>query len=363
MRKRVYNFGAGPATLPEPVMAQIQEEFLNYQGLGASVIEISHRSKEFTKIIEETSERFRRLTDLPQSYKLLYIAGGARMLFSSIPLNLMDRKPDAKAQYVVSGTFSGLAAKDAAKYGSVEILASGHEQEFRKLPEIDAAKIDSNASYLHITSNNTIYGTRWHKYPETGSTPLIIDATSDILGRVIDYSKYGAVYAGLQKNLGPSGMALMAIDEKLLGHARQETPLLLDFKVQADNNSLTNTTNTFAIYVVGLMLKWIEDEGGVATMEKRNAEKSKLLYDILDKSDYYKGYAHQDHRSHMNVTFNLPSPDAEGRFLEQAEKEGLYALKGHRNLGGIRASIYNAMTHEGVQSLTSFMEDFEARHA
>ena len=362
MTHKVYNFGAGPAMLPRPVMAQIKEEFLDYQQIGVSVIEMSHRSEEFAKIIREAKEDFRDLAGLPSSYEVIFLAGGARMVFSAICMNLLGRKPARKAQYVVSGTFSGIAYEDAKTYGDVSLLASSKEDGFCRLPRIDVASISQDSSYLHITSNNTIYGTRWHEYPDAGIVPLIVDATSDLLSREIDYSKCGMVYAGFQKNLGPSGMALVAIRKDLLGYAQKETPLLLNFETQVKNNSLTNTTNTFAIYVLGLMLKWLKKEGGVSVMEKRNAKKAKLLYDILDSKDFYKGYADPKHRSHMNVTFNLPNKDLEEAFIKEAAQKGLYALAGHRSVGGIRASIYNAMELSGVEALCDFMHAFEKRH-
>lgn len=362
MSKRVFNFGAGPAQLPTPVMEQIQEEFLDYQGMGTSVIEISHRSKEFGRIIDGCDDLLRELTGLPDRYKIAYVHGGARMQFAAIPLNLINRTGSGRAQYIVSGNFSKIAAKDAERFGQVDILANGEESGYRRIPQVDPAAVDQDAAYVHLTLNNTIFGTRFQELPDTGAVPLVADCTSEILSRELDYSRFGMVYAGFQKNLGPSGLALVIIRDDLIGHARPETPILLDYKNHVENHSLTNTTNTFALYVLGLVLQWLKDEGGVAAMEKVNNEKAALLYDVLDRSDFYQAFAAPEDRSVMNVTFNLPNDDTQSRFLEQALEAGLYALKGHRSVGGIRASIYNPMPRAGVQALADFMTEFERRN-
>lgn len=363
MSDKVYNFGAGPAMLPEPVMAKIQQEWLNYQGMGVSVIEISHRAKEFVAILEEAQALFRELTGLPENYKILFIHGGARMQFSALPLNLAGRKPGKKCLYFETGNFAKLASKDAKDLCNVEIAASSAETNYDRIPEYDQAIFTDDVSYVHITGNNTIYGTRWNEFPETGNVPLIADMTSEILSRKIDYSKFGVVYAGMQKNLGPSGMAMVIIREDLLGTAAKETPVLLNYTSADADNSLTNTTNTFAIYTTKLVLEWIKEQGGVEAFEKGNEEKSARLYNVIDASDYYRGVAHPDHRSIMNVSFNLASEELEAKFLKAAGAIGLYALKGHRNVGGIRASIYNPMPLAGVEKLASFMEEFERNNS
>lgn len=359
---KVYNFGAGPAMLPETVMAQIRDELLDYAGMGVSVIEISHRSKQFVAILEQAQALFRELTGLPENYRVLFMHGGARMQFSALPLNLAGRSASRKALYVESGNFAGLAIKDAGPFAEVKVIASSAETGFDRIPELDPAAIDQDAAYLHITSNNTLYGTRWNRFPETGEVPLVADMTSEILSRVIDYTQFGVVYAGLQKNLGPSGMAAVIIREDLLGQAAATTPPLLNYSTCAKDNSLTNTTNTFAVYAIKLVLEWQQQQGGVAALEARNAEKAAVLYRVLDESGFYRGVAHPEHRSLMNVTFRLPSEELEQRFVAEAEAAGLYALAGHRNVGGIRASIYNPMPLAGVEALARFMEEFERRN-
>ena len=362
MSKKVYNFGAGPAMLPEAVMQKIQQEWLDYQGMGVSVIEISHRSKEFVAILEEAQALFRELTGLPDNYRILFIHGGARMQFSALPLNLAGRKPGKKCLYFETGNFAKLSAKDAKAFCNVEIAASSAASNYDRIPEYDPALFSDDVSYVHITGNNTIYGTRWNQFPKTGDVPLIADMTSEILSRQIDYSQFGVIYAGMQKNLGPSGMAMVIIREDLLGCASEQTPVLLNYTQADADNSLTNTTNTFAIYTTKLVLEWLKEQGGVAVMEKRNEAKAARLYEIIDASDFYRGVAHPEHRSIMNVSFNLASEELEATFLKEAGAAGLYALKGHRNVGGIRASIYNPMPMAGIEALASFMQTFENNH-
>jgi len=363
MSKRVFNFGAGPAMLPTPVMERAQGEFLDYQGIGASVIEISHRSRQFGDIIAETSALLTELAGIPGNYRILYVHGGAQMQFAAVPLNLIARKPARKASYVVSGNFAGLAAREAARYGKIDASRSGAASNFDRIPEFDPATLDAGSSYFHITSNNTIYGTRWNDFPDTGSVPLVADMTSELLSRSIDFSRFGVVFASLQKNLGPAGLAVVIIREDLLGHALAETPSLLDYRACAEKNSLANTINTFAIYMMKLVLEWLRDEGGVAAIEQRNAAKAAMLYKVIDASDFYLGTAHANHRSHMNVTFRLADEKLLDEFLEQAACQGLYALRGHRNVGGARASIYNAMPSAGCEALADFMRHFERQRA
>ncbi len=362
MTKRVYNFGAGPTMLPTPVMEQVRDEFLNYRGLGASVIEISHRSREFEEIIAGADQLIRELSGLPDNYRILYVAGGARMQFSAMPMNLINRLPSRKALYFESGDFAKWARLEAERYGDVRVVASSEGNQFDRIPEVDPQRIEQDACYAHLTSNNTLYGTRWHDFPDTGAVPLVIDATSEIFSRVWDYSRFGAVYAGFQKNLGPAGLALVLIREDLLGHAMPETPSLLNYAEHAKSHSLANTINTFAVYVLRLVLEWMKAQGGIKALEARNDAKARILYEVLDSSDFYRGIADPEHRSAMNVTFRLPDAKLLAQFLEQASAVGLYALKGHSKVGGARASIYNPMPLEGVQALAQFMREFERRY-
>jgi len=362
MADQVYNFGAGPAMLPVPVMEKIRDEFLNFNNMGVSVIEISHRSKEFQAILEKAQALFAELVGLPDNYKILFIHGGARMQFSALPMNLAGRVASGKCLYVESGNFAKIANKDAKAFGDIKVIASSAATNYDRLPTIDPAHIEQDAAYLHLTSNNTVFGTQWQEFPDAGEVPLVADQTSEILSRPIDYSKFGVIYAGLQKNLGPSGMAMVVIREDLLGHAAEQTPCLLNYTQAAADNSLTNTTNTFAVYVVKCVLEWLKGEGGVAVMQQRNQEKAAKLYQVLDGTDFYKGFAQKECRSIMNVTFNLATEELEARFLKEALAQGLYALKGHRAVGGIRASIYNPMPLAGIESLTSFMQEFERKN-
>ncbi len=359
---RVFNFAAGPAMLPTPVMERIQEEFLDFQGIGASVIEISHRSKEFEQVLERCDTLLRELTALPDDYEILYVHGGAQMQFSAVPLNLIGRQPAHKAAYVESGNFAQKARKEAARYGDVSVAATSEDSNFNHIPDFDPASLDSDTSYIHITSNNTIFGTRWNRFPDTGDIPLVADMTSEMLSRELDYSRFGIAYAGLQKNLGPSGLAVVLVRKDLLGNALSHTPNLLNYATYAKDHSLTNTNNTFAIYVMSLVLEWLKEQGGVRGIEQVNAQKAQMIYDAIDSSEFYLATAHKEHRSHMNVTFNLADSNLDKQFVEEAEQNGLYALKGHRLVGGIRASIYNAMPLSGCRTLVEFMQDFERRH-
>lgn len=359
---RIFNFAPGPAMLPEEVMARVQQEFLNYGGLGVSIVELSHRSKDFVSVLEETIGLFRGLVSLPEDYTVLFMHGGARMQFSAVPMNLIGLKPASRAAYVETGVFSGTAIKDAEAYGTIDVVASGRSDNFVRIPEVDAERIHTDASYLHITTNNTAYGTRWNHFPETGEIPLVGDATSEILSRVMDYSRFGMVYASLQKNLGPGGTSIVVIRKDLLGHASPATPPLLNYAVVDKGKSLVNTPSTFNIYFVREVLRWIRDAGGIAEIERRNEQKARLLYNLLDQSSFYRPLVDKVDRSTMNVTFDLPDAGALEAFLKQAGGEGLQSLKGYRSVGGVRASIYNGMPVEGVQALVSFMKEFERSH-
>lgn len=360
---RVFNFGAGPAMLPLEVMQKVQSEFLDYQNMGASIIEISHRSKEFDNVINHCDEMLMELADIPSNYKILYVHGGAQMQFSAIPLNLINRNPAKKASFVLTGAWTEKASKEAARYGHSIDIASSADKNHSYIPAIEQSMIDPESSYLHISSNNTLFGTRWHDFPETGDIPLVADMTSEFMSRKIDISKFGIIFAGLQKNLGPAGLAVVIIREDLLDYALPETPGLLNYKTYAEQHSLANTNNTFAIYMMSLVLDWLKEQGGVEKMEGINNAKAKILYDAIDASELYIGAAHADHRSIMNITFNLANNDLLPEFLQQAEERGLYALKGHRSVGGVRASIYNAMPVAGCQALADFMKEFESTKA
>ncbi len=361
MTSRVYNFGAGPAMLPDSVMHRARDEFLDYQGIGASVIEISHRSRDFMDIVEAASALLRELARIPENYQILYMHGGAQMQFSAVPLNLIARNPARKAAYAVTGNFAKLAATEAARYGEIDSSRNSAASNFDRIPDFDPKTLDEDSSYVHITSNNTIYGTRWNAFPDTGSIPLVADMTSEFLSRELDIERFGVIFASLQKNLGPSGLALVIIREDLLDHALPETPGLLNYRACADKLSLANTINTFAMYMMKLVLEWLRDEGGVGAIEQRNADKAAILYEVIDGSDFYRGTAQAPHRSHMNVTFTLAEDALLKNFLDEAQANGLYALKGHRNVGGARASIYNAMPVEGCRALAEFMRHFERR--
>ncbi len=358
---RVINFGPGPAMLPFEVMSHVQQEFLNYGGLGVSIVEISHRAKNFVSVVEEASALFRELVSLPENYSVLFMHGGARMQFSAVPMNLIGRNLTRKAGYVETGVFSATAIQDAGPYGTIETIASSRNVKFVRIPDLNPASIANDTSYLHITTNNTAYGTRWNTFPDTGDVPLVGDATSEILSRVMDYSRFGLVYASFQKNLGPAGTAIVVVRKDLFGSALPETPPLLNYADVDKGQSLANTPSTFNIYFAREVMRWIRDLGGVREMERRNNEKAQLLYGYLDSSTFYKPLVDKAHRSTMNVTFNLPTPQALEVFLQEAGKQGLYALKGYRDVGGIRASIYNGMPLAGVQALVSFMREFERK--
>ena len=358
MADRVYNFGAGPAMLPIPVMEKIQQEWLDYQGMGVSIIEISHRAKEFVDVLEQAKALFRKLTGVPDNYRILFVHGGARMVFPAIPLNFSGRVPSRRCLYAETGNFAKLAAKEAAIFYPTETIISSADSGYDRVPVIDASMVDPDAAYLHITSNNTIYGTRYHQFPEI-PIPLVADMTSELLSRKIDYNQFGVVYAGLQKNLGPSGMAMVIVREDLLGMADPKTPTLLNLTQCDKDNSLTNTTNTFAVYAIKLVLEWLDSIGGISAIEKLNEQKAATLYDVIDSTDFYHGIAHPDHRSIMNVSFKTGNDELDKKFLAEANEQGLYALKGHRNAGGARASIYNPMPLAGVEKLAAFMREFE----
>ncbi len=352
--ERVLNFAPGPSMLPLPVLERVQKELLCYGETGMSVMEMSHRSKMYLEIFERTVADLRDVMGVPQNYKVLFPQGGATAMFAAVAMNLMD---GGKADYVDSGNFAHNALEEAKKYGEVVVAGSSREENYTHIPDWT---LSPDAKYVHITTNNTIYGTRYARLPETGGVPLVADMSSNILSEVYDVSRFGVIYAGAQKNVGPAGVVLLIVREDLLGHALPITPKVMDFKKLADADSMLNTPNCFGIYVAGLTFQWIKAQGGVAALERRNIEKAKLLYDFLDESRLFKGTAQKRDRSRMNVTFVTGDADTDARFVKEAAAKGLVNLKGHRIVGGMRASIYNAMPAEGVQALVDFMKDFEA---
>ena len=355
--KRVYNYSPGPSMLALPVLEQVQKDLLSYGSTGMSVMEMSHRSKMYVEIFDEAIALIKKLMDIPENYKVLFLQGGATQQFSAVPLNLMKT---GKADYVDSGNFAHLAAEEAKRYGDVRIAGTSRADNYVYVPEAD---VSPDADYVHITTNNTIYGTRYVELPDVKAVPLVADMSSNILSEVYDVSKFGVIYAGAQKNIGPAGLCVLIVREDLLGSAHPLCPKLLNWQVEADANSMYNTPNTFAIYVAKLGFEWLLSLGGVKAIEKVNVEKAKLLYDYLDESKLFKPTAQKAFRSRMNVTFVTGDADKDARFVKEAAAAGLVNLKGHRTVGGMRASIYNAMPVEGVQALVDFMKQFEVKNA
>ena len=356
---RVYNFSPGPSQLALPVLEKAQKDLLAYGSTGMSVMEMSHRSKMYTDIYDQTVADLKELMAVPEDYELVFLQGGATQQFSAIPLNLMVNR---KADYIDSGNFAHLAAEEGKRYGEVNVVASSRADNYTYVPDVKGLAFSADADYLHITQNNTIYGTRYVELPESGA-PLVCDASSMILSEVMDVSKYGVIYAGAQKNIGPSGLCVLIVRKDLLGRTMAICPKLLNWQVQVEKGSMYNTPNTWGIYVAGLTFQWLKEQGGVKAMEKINIEKAALLYDFLDNSRLFKPTAQPKYRSRMNVTFVTGDPDKDAAFVKAAAGAGLVNLKGHRTVGGMRASIYNAMPIEGVKKLVAFMKDFEAHNA
>ncbi len=357
--QRVYNFSAGPSMLPESVLEKAASEMMNYNGSGMSVMEMSHRSPVYQAIIDEAEADLRKLMNIPDNYKVLFLQGGATQQFAAVPLNLMNK--NRKADYIVSGQFSKKAAEEAAKFGEVNVIASSKDRNFAYIPKV--TEFSADADYVHICYNNTIFGTCYDYIPETGDIPLVADMSSGILSRPVDVSKFGLIYAGAQKNMGPSGLTVVIVREDLLGNAREGTPVMLDYKVQADNGSMYNTPPCYSIYVAGLVFKWLLETGGLEERERINVKKANLLYDYLDNSKLFKPTADKEVRSLMNVCFVTGDPDTDKAFVSAASKAGFVNLKGHRVVGGMRASIYNAMPVEGVEKLVEFMSNYEKENA
>jgi phosphoserine aminotransferase len=366
MEKRIYNLSAGPAILPEEVLLEAQKEFFALPGVGMSILEISHRSKTFDAIHAEAKEGIKKLLNVPDDYAILFLQGGASLQFSMLALNLMH--PKNKADYISTGSWSKKAIKEAKRVGNVNIAATTEEGEvdkkyFKRIPKQSELKLDPDASYVHFTSNNTIYGTQFHTEPEVGKVPLVCDASSDILHKKIDVTKYGLIYAGAQKNIGPSGVVLVIIRKDLLERSQDSLPTMLNYKIQAENDSLYNTPNTFGIYIIKLVTKHLLKLGGLDKMYEINKNKAKILHDTIDNSGgFYKGHAEKESRSLMNITFNLATADLEKKLIDEATKAGFSGLKGHRSVGGLRASIYNAFPTKGVEDLIVFMKDFQKRN-
>ncbi len=357
--ERVYNFSPGPSMLAEPVLEKAQKDLMVYGNAGMSVMEMSHRSKMYTDIFDKTIADLRALMNIGDDYEVLMMQGGATLEFSAVPLNLMVK---GKADYIDSGNFAHLAAEEAKRYGEVNIAASSREDNYTYVPDMKDVKLDPDADYVHITQNNTIYGTRYIELPDA-KTPIVADASSMILSEPMDVSRYGVIYAGAQKNIGPSGLCIVIVRKDLLGHAKDICPKLMNWKVEADKGSMYNTPNTWGIYLAGLTFDWLRSQGGVEAIYKVNLEKAALLYDFLDNSRLFKPTAQRKYRSLMNVTFVTGDADKDAAFVKAAASQGLVNLKGHRTVGGMRASIYNAMPMEGVQKLVAFMKQFELEKA
>jgi phosphoserine aminotransferase len=360
MMNRVFNFSAGPSMLPLPVLEKAASELVCYGTSGMSVMEMSHRSSDYDAIIKKAEADLREIMEIPDNYKVLFLQGGASTQFAAVPLNLMKT---GKADYILSGQFSTKAYKEGLKYGDCAVAASSKDVNFSRIPESTRDSFRPDADYLHICFNNTIYGTKFNYIPDTGSIPLVADMSSCIISEPVDVTKFGVIYAGAQKNMAPAGLTVVIVREDLLGWTNPATPSMLDWQLMADNGSMYNTPPCYAIYMAGLVYEWIKSIGGLAEMKKRNEAKAALLYDYLDSQDYYIAPVEKASRSMMNVTFVTGNPDLDAKFAKDAAAEGLKNLKGHRSVGGMRASIYNAMPYEGVEKLVAFMKRFASENA
>jgi phosphoserine aminotransferase len=352
---RVYNFAAGPSMLPEEVVLKAQAQMMNYKNSGMSVMEMSHRSSSYAKIFNETKDSLRRVLNIPENYKIVFIPGGATQQFSMVPLNVLVNEAD----YVLTGAFSSKAYQEACKYGKINVAYDGTAEKFARIPNQEELQLNPNSDYVHICTNNTIFGTEWKYTPETNKVPLIADMSSNILSKPIDVSKYSMIYAGAQKNMGIAGLGVAIIDESILIDIKKDTPVLLDYKLMINKDSMYNTPPAYNIYMLGLVVEWIEKLGGLEVMQVRNHKKANLLYDYLDNSNFYKTVSAKENRSLMNVTFKTLNEELDSKFVKESLENGLTNLKGHRSVGGLRASIYNAMPYEGVEKLVNFMKKFE----
>lgn len=360
--KRIHNFSAGPATLPLEVLEIVQRDFLNFNNTGMSIIEMSHRSKDFTKVIEHTEAQLRKLLGIPENYAVLFLQGGASLQFSMVPMNL--NVPGKPMDLISTGVWSKKAIKEIEKVGQCRVIASSEDKNFSYIPKFSDSDVNQDAAFLHITSNNTIAGTQWKHFPNSGNVPLVADMSSDILSKRFDVTKFKLIYAGAQKNIGPSGVTLVIIDKELAERADKKLPTMLQYRTHIADNSLYNTPSTFGIYMIGLVADWIESIGGLEAMEKRNEQKAAKLYKAIDDSDFYSNPVDLESRSLMNVVFRIKgnNEDLEAKFVQEATAAGLSGLKGHRLVGGLRASIYNALSPESIDALVEFMVDFENRH-
>lgn len=358
---RVYNFSAGPAVLPEEVLREAADEMLDYKGTGMSVMEMSHRSAAFKGIIEEAEADLRELMNIPDNYHVLFLQGGATQQFAAIPMNLMLT---GKADYIVSGSWSKKAYKEAKIFGDARLVASSEDENFSYIPNVDELEFDPEADYVYICENETIYGTHYHKLPDTDDVPLVSDVSSCFLSEPIDVSKYGLIYGGVQKNIGPAGVVIVIVRDDLVKEEwLPNTPTIMRYKTQVDADSMSNTPPCYGIYICGKVFKWLKAQGGLEAMKKRNEEKAAILYDYLDSTDFYTATARKEDRSIMNVPFVTGDADLDAEFVAGAKKVGIENIKGHRTVGGMRASIYNAMPIEGVQALVDYMKEFEKAHS
>jgi len=357
---RVYNFSAGPAVLPLPVLEEAQRDLIALPGVGMSVMEISHRSKAFDEIIQGAEADMRTLGGIPDNYKVVFLQGGASLQFSMVPMNLLTA--GATADYIVTGDWAKKALKEAKKVGATKVAATTEEGNFKRIPKQGEIHLTPGAAYVHMTSNNTIHGTEWQYLPDVGDAPLVCDSSSDMYSRPIDVSKFGLIYAGAQKNLGPSGVTVVIVREDLLARSSDNLPTMLNLKTQADNASLYNTPPVFGIYILRLVMKWLVGAGGLQSIARINDRKAGKLYDELDRTAFWAPHADKDSRSRMNVTFKLPNEELDKLFVKESTTAGFDGLKGHRSVGGLRASIYNAFPEEGIDALVQFMREFERRH-
>jgi phosphoserine aminotransferase len=355
--QRVHNFAAGPAVLPLPDLEEIQRDLIALPGVGMSILEISHRSKPFESILEQAEADIRALASIPSSYRVLFLQGGASTQFSMVPMNLLT--PGATADYVDTGSWAGKAMKEAKKVGAVNVAATTKDDGYARIPAQAELKLTPGAAYVHITSNNTIEGTEWKSLPDVGAAPLVNDTSSDMFSRPIDVSKHALIYAGAQKNMGPAGLTVVIIRDDMLARSQPALPTMLNYAVHAENKSLYNTPPVFAVYALGLVMKWLRAAGGLAAIAKVNERKAAKLYAEIDRTGFYRGTARKDSRSLMNVTFRLATEELEKQFVKESTSAGLDGLKGHRAVGGMRASIYNAFPEEGVDALVAFMREFE----
>ena len=354
---RVYNFSAGPAVLPISVLEEVQRDLVSLPGVGMSILEISHRSKPFEAILAHAEADIRTLANIPSNYKVLFLQGGASLQFSMVPMNLLTA--GSTADYIDGGSWGEKAIKEAKKVGTVNVAASTKSENYSRVPRQDELKLTPNAAYVHVTSNNTIEGTEYKELPEVGDVPLVSDTSSDMFSRPIDVARHALIYAGAQKNMGPAGVTIVIIRDDMLPRSQKSLPTMLNYAVQAENGSLYNTPPAFAVYTTGLVMRWLVEQGGLAAIERLNQRKAAKLYAEIDRTGFYRGTAHKECRSLMNVTFRLSTEDLEKRFVADAQRGGLDGLKGHRSVGGMRASIYNAFPEDGVDALVQFMREFE----